>query len=224
MIAVDVIPSEILTELDEFADWLFQQDRSGFKVRDFGVSQQEAVSLEYLAKMQAKDPDGYPACSQGLDFNEMCGFDVEKFYPRITEIDTSIRAFLGARTCALKMYYPAGGFIDWHTNANAFGYNVLFTYSTEGDGAFMYQNPKTKEIVTIPDKKGWNMKVGVYDKHDGLPLWHAAYTNCERLTWGYILDEMGWENLVEEINIDMAPLNAMYDGLPQFKKTKTARV
>ena len=221
MIAVENIPDEILCDLDDFAEWFFAQDRTGFKIREFDVAREEAVSLEYLAKQQSRNTEGFPACSQGIDFNEMYGFDVEKFYPRVSEIDGAIRAFLGARSCAIKMYYPAGGFIDWHTNANAFGYNVLFTYSREGDGAFMYQNPKTKEVVSIPDKKGWNMKIGVYDKHDGLPLWHAAHTNCERLTWGYILDEIGWQNLVEELDIDMTPLDAMYDGLPQFRKLKS---
>lgn len=223
MIVVDNIPEEILTELNTFTDWFFKQDRSKFKVRDFEVPRERAISLEYLEEQQSKNLEGYPVCAYGLDFNDMVGFDVEKFYPQISEIDTTIRNYLCAKHSAIKMYYPAGGYIDWHHNANAFGYNVLLTYSRTGEGAFIYQHPKTKEIVELHDKPGWNMKVGLYDVRDGLPLWHAAWTDCERLTWGYILDEMGWANLVEEIDMDLSPFIDMYGDLPDFRKKKAER-
>lgn len=224
MIVVDNIPEEILTELDKFTDWFFEQDRSAFKMRDFEVPREEAISLKYLQEQQSKDLDGYPVCAYGLDMNDMAGFDVDKFYPHITEIDTTIRNFLCAKHSAIKMYYPAGGYIDWHTNANAYGYNVLLTYSHTGEGAFLYQNPKTKEIVELHDKKGWNMKVGLYDVHEGMPLWHAAWTDCERLTWGYILDDMGWANLCDEIDMDLTPFTEIYGDLPNFKNKKAGRV
>lgn len=224
MIAVDNIPSDILEELDQFADWFFQQDRGGFKIRTFDLSREEATSVEYLKSQQEKKLEGYPQCAYGLDFNEMAGFDIEKFYPQITDVDTTIRNYLCARNSAIKMYYPAGGYIDWHTNANAYGYNVLLTYSRTGDGAFLYQHPKTKEIITIHDKPGWNMKVGLYDIHEGSPLWHAAWTGCERMTWGYIVDDYGWANLIEEIDMDLSPFIEMYGDLPNFKKRKTGRV
>jgi hypothetical protein len=219
MIAIDVIPEEILEELNTFSDWFFQQDRSNFVMQrgEEPITQQEAVSIEYLRRQQGKNLEGFPVCSDGIDFNSMKGFDLEKFYPAIRNADNAIKTFLGARSCALKMYYPAGGFIDWHTNANAFGYNVLFSYSVNGDGAFLYQNPKTKEVVTIHDHPGWNMKIGLYDVDGGNPLWHAAYTHCERLTWGYILDQRGWHSLVDELGVDLTPLEEMYSGLPDFK-------
>lgn len=225
MIVVENIPEDILSELNDFTDWFFQQEgRKDFKIREFDTPREEAISLAYLKQQQGKKLDGYPACAYGIDFNELTGFDVDKFYPHITEIDTTVRSFICAKHSAIKMYYPAGGYIDWHTNANAYGYNVLFTYSLTGEGAFLYQNPKTKEIVTLHDKPGWNMKVGLYDIHEGSPLWHAAWTDCERMTWGYILDERGWTNLVEEIDMDLTPLVEMYGNLPCFKNRKAGRV
>lgn len=221
MIAVENIPDEIHEVLTTFSDWFFEQDRSGFKVDQGSITSQEAVSIEYLHQQQQKKQSGFPTCANGIDFQHLHGFDLDKFYPAITEADFNIKTFLGAENCALKMYYPAGGYIDWHTNANAFGYNTLFTYSKEGDGAFLYQNPLTKEIITIPDKKGWNMKIGIYDVHGGSPLWHSAYTNCERLTWAYILNQVGWNNLIEELQVDITPLVDMFGGqLPSYKKPR----
>lgn len=224
MIVVDNIPNEILGELNKFTDWFFQQDRSGFKIKTFDMTLEQATSVEYLKNQQEKKLEGYPERACGLDFNNMTGFDTQTFYPQIAEIDTVIRNYICARNSAIKIYYPAGGYIDWHTNANAYGYNVLLTYSRTGEGAFLYQHPKTKEIVTLPDKPGWNMKVGLYDTHHGSPLWHAAWTGCERMTWGYILDDYGWANLVEEINMDLSPLIEMYGDLPDFKTRKNGRV
>lgn len=222
MIVVDNIPEEILKPLTEFSNWFFQQDRTKFDMRDFGINREEAVSTAYLNAQQQKGEslEGYPACAYGIDFQEMKGFDLDVFYPKITQIDTTIRNYLSAKCCAIKMYYPAGGFIDWHTNANAYGYNALFTYSQTGDGAFLYQDPSTKQIVELKDKRGWNMKVGLYDKQGGAPLWHAAYTECERLTWGYVIDQLGWDNLVEELNLDISPLEAMVGELPSFRNSK----
>lgn len=220
MIAVEHIPDEIHDVLKNFSDWFFTQDRTNFVYHKNAepITREEAVSVEYLKKQQSRDLDGFPVCSEGIDFQNMHGFDLDTFYPAITEADFEIKSFLAAKTCAIKMYYPAGGYIDWHTNANAFGYNTLFTYSLTGDGAFLYQNPLTKEVVTIPDKQGWNMKIGVYDVHGGSPLWHAAYTNCERLTWGYILDQVGWDNLIEELDVDISPLADMFGGqMPSYK-------
>ncbi len=217
MIAVENIPDELLTVLNGFSKWFFEQDRSTFNIRGKDFDAEYYCSTEYLDKRQRDGHSGYPDGSRGIDFQMMKGFDLEVFYPKLQQVDTAIKNFICSRRCAIKMYYPADGFIDWHTNENAYGYNVLFTYSQTGEGAFLYQNPQTKEIVTIPDKKGWNMKVGLYDKQDGAPLWHAAWTKSERLTWGYILDELGWENLIEELETDTSPLETMYGTMPSFR-------
>jgi hypothetical protein len=220
MIIVENIPGDLLNSLNEFSDWFFKQDRTSFKMKSVNVTRDQAMSLSYLHAQQQKGEsvDGYPESAEGLDLQYMQGYDLDKFYPAITKTDTDLRNFLGAKACALKMYYPAGGFIDWHTNANAYGYNVLFTYSTTGDGAFLFQHPITKEIVELHDKPGWNMKVGMYDKLGGYPLWHAAYTNCERLTWAYILDEIGWMNLVDDIDIDVSKLESIVGELKSFRQ------
>lgn len=210
MISVSNIPSELLDSLNKFSDWFFEQDRNTLKIAGADLDSKEFCSVEYLNKRQTQGHSGFPDSAKGIDMNMMCGYDLDQYQSKLTELDTDIKNFICSRTCALKMYYPTNGFIDWHTNENASGYNVLFTYSVDGRGAFVYQHPRTKEIVTIPDKLGWSMKVGMYDRHDGLPLWHAAYTECERLTWAYILDQSGWDILVDEIGVDKTNISDVY--------------
>lgn len=215
---IDDVPADLLEDLNKMSTWFFEQDRSKFELKPSKITWQEGTSIEYLHKQQAKSEiSGFPEAACGLDFNiVMEGYDLDTFRPKLIKADTALRSYLSGRSCALKMYYPAGGFIDWHTNANAYGFNVLLTYSLTGEGAFMYQHPLTKEIITLEDKPGWTMKVGMYDKPGGAPLWHCAYTQCERLNWGYILDERGWANLVEELNIDLAEMESIYGPLPSF--------
>jgi len=219
MIPVDTIPTELLDNLTNFSDWFFKQDRTQLKLNGADLDSEYFCSLEYLKARQTEGHSGYPDSVKGVDMNIMSGYDVDVYQPKILKLDTEIKNFICSRSCALKMYYPAGGFIDWHTNENASGYNVLLTYSVEGKGAFVYQHPVTKAIVTIPDKQGWNMKVGMYDRHDGSPLWHAAYTECERLTWAYILDQSGWDALVDELAVDRNIIDSLYgtvDNRPAF--------
>ncbi len=218
MIPVNSIPTDLLSSLTSFSDWFFQQDRGQLKLSGMELDPNYFCSVEYLKNKQEEPHSGFPDNAKGVDMNIMGGYDVELYQPKILKLDTDIKNFICSRACALKMYYPAGGFIDWHTNENASGYNVLLTYSTTGKGAFMYQHPITKEIVNIPDKQGWNMKVGMYDRHDGTPLWHAAYTECERLTWAYILDQSGWDALVDDLSIDRSTIDNVY-GKAEYRPT-----
>lgn len=89
---------------------------------------------------------------------------------------------------ALAAVYPANGYMSWHTNADAPGYNVLMTWSETGKGFFRYQDPITKEIITMHDKPGWNCKVGYFGKHtetDKL-FWHCCGTEELRVTVAWV--------------------------------------
>lgn len=226
MIMIENIPEDLLQDLNEFSTWFFAQNHSSLEFAGKNLDYRDYVSAEALKQQQNKQLEkfGYPKDARGIDFNSPeSEYDFDIFQNKMVEYDMKFRSFLGAKYCALKMFYPEGGFIDWHTNANAFGYNVLLTYSKTGDGAFFYQHPITKEIVELHDKPGWTMKVGMYDKPGGAPLWHCAYTNCERLNWGYVMPDNGWENLVEELNINIEDMEAVYGPLPKLKfgHTKT---
>lgn len=204
MIFATTIPEGIVRQLYGFSDWFFSQDlATGITFTDKKLETQYAVSDEYLSLMKARPNNvGFPEEAYGADFKFLRNYDTDKFHDHVRELDKVLMNFTGSRNNALKMFYPPGGYIGWHNNANAPGYNILFTYSETGEGDFRYIHPQTGELVIMPDKKGWSCKVGYYDVVGGNPLWHAAWTGCNRLNWAYIIHPTLWIDMADELGID----------------------
>ncbi len=120
------------------------------------------------------------------------------------EVSTELSQMLGARNQAVNVYYPSGGFMGWHNNWNAYGYNILLSYNeVEGGGVFKYLDPVTKEVVTMPDKKGWSCKVGYYGskKEPEKIYYHCAGSTTPRITLGFIVPELDmWRDMIEDIS------------------------
>jgi len=172
---------------------------------------------DYLEKMLEKDSQGnhkgFPEVTHGCSITnrELVGFTedneikhniTEEFYESNVQAMSKLCTYLGARNNAVMMYYPKNGFMGWHHNANAPGYNILMSYSTDGDGYFRYRDPVTKEVVTMPDKKGWTIKVGYYGGwgEDDKIYWHCARTKNPRITLGFIIpDENMWQMMIDDI-------------------------
>ena len=77
-------------------------------------------------------------------------------------------------TSALSTLYPPDGFIGWHNNANAAAFNLIFTWSEKGDGWFKYIEPTSKEVITISDVQGWQLKAGYFGAYgSGDVVYHA---------------------------------------------------
>lgn len=204
MIFANKLPKQLSDQLYDFSDWFFSQSlQDTITPKPKNLDTQYAVSNEYLELMKARpDNVGYPEECYGADFKDVGVYDTNIYLNRVQQLDKALMSFTGSRSNALKMYYPPGGYIGWHNNANAPGYNILFTYSETGEGDFRYIHPQTGELVIMPDKKGWSCKVGYYDVVEGAPLWHAAHTNCNRLNWAYIIHPMLWTDMANELGID----------------------
>jgi len=119
------------------------------------------------------------------------------------ELNNEMMSSLSAKRNALCATYPPGGWIGWHNNANASGYNILFTWSETGDGWFRYYDLEKKENVTIQDVPGWQCKMGYfasYDHPDRL-CYHCASTDSLRITLGYVFAEADnfWEEVIDDI-------------------------
>jgi hypothetical protein len=117
-------------------------------------------------------------------------------------LDKKLIGFLGAKYGAVKMYYPKEGFLGWHNNANAPGYNIIMSYTENGGGYFEYEHPISKEIVRLQDPGGWTIKVGYFGGHDepDQVFWHAAKTDEPRLTLAYVIpDAWMWEEMIADI-------------------------
>lgn len=195
--------------LSNFLEKLLRVDRSQFPYGPFGDRSKESIMTpeyacgeEYLSFMQNKKVDGYPEVTRGVDLAKFKS-PYESLQKGLQILDTDLLAWSGSRNNAVKMLYPKGGYMGWHHNANAPGYNILLSWSKDGTGYFRYQDPETKQIVTMPDSPGWTCKVGYYGPwHEPDKIyWHCANAQHEeRLTLGYIIPHEGmWEDMCEDI-------------------------
>lgn len=178
---------------------------SGIKPRkDNLISDLYACSDEYLFEaFKHKISDyGFPRSCLGLSPRDV-GNRQYDFYEDLMNKITKIGSYLGTPNNALAMTYPDNGYIGWHHNGNAPGYNILLTYSQDGDGHFSYWDNDTKSIVRLQDKPGWNVRVGYYPnerKHPDKVFWHMAETKKQRITLAWVLDHKDmWTNLIDEI-------------------------
>ena len=189
---------ELLEIVSEFSDWFFKQDRSLIRLNGEPDKDEYNTSIEYLESIDKVNHIGYPEITHGADLNNFESTPLA-WREHIQRLDNNLNAFLGARMCAVKMYYPDGGYMGWHDNHNVPGYNILMHFSPEGGGFFRYKDPKTKEIVTLIDDKGWSAKVGYFGEGDDA-FWHCARSKGERLTLGYVIpDENMWNMMVEDL-------------------------
>lgn len=168
-----------------------------------------ACSTEYLEVMQNKKVDGFPETTWGTDLHLNLADLIsrrrvtQEFGRVVEDMDRELLSWTGSRFNAVKMYYPKTGYMGWHHNANCPGYNILLSWSKDGTGYFRYQDPITKEIVTMNDTPGWTCKVGYYGAwHETDRIyWHCANAEHEeRLTLGYVIPHEGmWEDMVDDI-------------------------
>lgn len=164
-----------------------------------------SCSDEYLFKARSLKLEdyGFPRACLGLGMKEFNPELLEVIDP-IHKITNKIGSFLGSYSNALIMAYPDKGYIGWHHNGNAPGYNILMTYSQDGNGCFKYFDRKTDKIVTMPDQPGWTVKVGYYpnqrNERDRV-YWHCAETSKQRISIAWILDHRDmWENMISTIS------------------------
>ena len=149
------------------------------------------VEPEYLKDIQTRGHSGIPQKEVNRNLqreiiskNELPNISKKEFFDLLQDqrkLKHSVESLLGIKDITTFTVYPPGGYIGWHSNYDAPGYNFLFTWSKDGDGFFRFIDPLTKETVTLEDSSGWNARMGYFGSGDQ-ELWHCAYTNCRRLT------------------------------------------
>lgn len=213
--------STLLKTLSSLTDNVFNNqenlngliDRSSER-RDGRIPDAVGYSTEYL-EQALKFPVvdyAYPMAKLGLDTSINSPRE-SKFWQDVARPHLlKIQNFIGSPNNALCMFYPSEGYIGWHHNGNAPGWNFILTYSMDGDGYFKYYNQHTEEYVTLQDEPGWNFRFGYYPNQGAEPenvFWHCAYTKKPRCTIGFIVpNKYVWESIVEEcINKDDVPFD-----------------
>lgn len=146
---------------------------------------------------------GYPRSTFGVGTLSIASHHSNFFHNIIGKKLMRLQTTIGAPQNALCMLYPKSGYIGWHHNGNAPGYNVLFSYSQDGKGYFKYYDKDKDEVVYMYDKPGWNVKCGYYPSEVQEPkriYWHSAYTENERLSIAFVINNRDmWINMIEYI-------------------------
>lgn len=127
----------------------------------------------------------------------------QKFREASSSLNSQLMQALSAKQNTLNTVYPPGGFISWHNNANASGYNILFSWSETGDGWFDYWDIVKQERIRIQDVPGWQCKMGYFGPYfkPETVCYHTASTNCWRISVAYIFAEVDsfWKEVIEDI-------------------------
>jgi len=217
MLNIPIKNEHLLSLLKPFEKCILEEHLRYFDQSAKKENAEKWISDEYMKEVidQKYAHSGYPEVISGYDLMITHGQTLKNTTdPRVKNtIDMiadsllNIQASYTLKSNALCAVYPPGGFISWHNNANAPGFNVLFTYSEGGNGWFKYYDLDKKEVVTMPDVKGWQCKAGYYGSYQETDkvLYHAAYTDDWRVTVAFVLDSsemaMGLhEELIEDIS------------------------
>ena len=126
---------ELLKIVDPFIDWIFSFDRSVLGVKGKKDENEYNTSEAYLNTIDKTKHVGFPEIAYGIDLTLVESTPMD-FRQKIIDIDHDLNNFFGAKFCAVKMYYPRGGYMGWHTNWNCPGYNILLSYNRGGRGYF----------------------------------------------------------------------------------------
>lgn len=213
---IDLKNQEFIDILNEYKDVLLHRDNENddpFIAKKLQVSSpnekaENWVSDSYMNQIigQGRSHDGFPKILKGftgLKHNDGHHTNGSEIKDATNVLNSKLIEFLSCRNNALNACYPPGGFISWHNNANASGYNIIITYSETGEGWFDYWDIEKKERVRIQDKPGWQAKMtyfGPYEDPDKL-CYHAAYTDCYRITVAFVFAEADefWEEVIADL-------------------------
>ena len=216
MTEVTIRNKGILETLNSFVDMFYSID--GYYQEEYKTySSKEALEKpeyfcgeEYL-KHQFSVGDkhsGFPEEHMAMPISMAYDRNPEKFAEYRDRVKYQFAQELGAHTSALLNYYPPGGFVGWHTNWNANAYQVLFTWSKDGNGYFRYWDNEKKEIVHIPDKPGWQCRHYYFGRKDEPEhhCWHAAYSGSERITLAYKFVNHSKNDVQDKLAVQMRDL------------------
>ena len=207
---VDIKNEEVLAIITEYSDWFFNQDLtdldeiSKHEGRHQGYTLDTGCGLDHLEEIVSKDGQhiGYPEKTISVDIASEDRVSSEH-KKKCRDMATTLCSYLGARNQAVNVYYPAGGFMGWHNNWNASGYNIILSHSKEGNGFFRYRDPITKEIVNMKDSPGWTCKVGYFGKgrEPDKVVYHCAGSHEPRLTLGFVIPHLEmWQDMIADIS------------------------
>lgn len=215
---------EVIEALNEYKDFIWSKIETNQINEDLIFNCQDHtrdrwIADDYRDRIIARHNkhDGFPESLRNYKFTQP---DVssetshgnlykkaEPYRDAAIKLNTTLMTTLSTRRNSLCAVYPPGGWISWHNNANAYGYNILFTWSEKGDGCFKYWDMEKGKEVIIQDEPGWQCKMGYfggYHEDRNKLCYHAAHNDDWRITVAYIFVEAEefWKEVVEDIQTE----------------------
>lgn len=140
---------------------------------------------------------GFPEHAYGFQVSHGATHRPDIFEPLKLYTKNELVRIFGAFGNSLTSYYPPKGYVGWHTNWNAFGYQIILTWSESGDGYFTYYDKKNDKFIKHDDVKGWQARWYRFGRQDEPEhhCWHAAWTECPRFTLAF---KFPYRNVSEE--------------------------
>ena len=74
---------------------------------------------------------------------------------------------------------PPGGFLGWHTNANASDPRMYIVWNEKDNHSIFYHENKEGDIIERREAKGWRIN------HFKAPHWHSAKADAVRFSVGF---------------------------------------
>ncbi len=207
------IPDEIQDPLEQLLKkyLIYADENPGrYKKRGDGDHALDSYMLEIPASEYCFMPKSHDVYSLDLTpgklINETCPqLDMDDVN-EIIDIYEEINHIIGGNWVKpLLTFYPKGGYIGWHHNADTPGQNIFVTWSEDGGGIYKTWNNLTKEFEYYTDNKGWTIKSHNYRGWDEVDekgySWHAMETNSRRLSVAFIIPEYdtGLGDVIKEI-------------------------
>jgi hypothetical protein len=217
MRSVTIKNETVLKILNEFKDLWWEKkdtDLKKYHLNSNDANREDYITEGYKNKIMGMGSlhNGFPEKLKGYSLKAESISGINRYDKTISEnftiLNEKLQQELGTQHNALSTVYPPGGFISWHNNANASSYNLIFTWSENGDGYWKHVDPYTGNEVLVKDVPGWQCKAfyfGSYEDDPGDLVYHMASTDCWRMTISYIFDRHHkeyWEDVIEELETE----------------------
>ena len=135
MQTIEIKNIELKNLLNDYSEWFENLDKSSVKVRGEKDNDEYYTSEEYLSSIDKKIHEGFPEKTHGIDL-VFCDSIDDNIRKRIRQVDMDFNSVLGSERCAVKMYYPEGGYMGWHNNhlpLYIIFFNLLFSTNSSTD-------------------------------------------------------------------------------------------
>lgn len=104
------------------------------------------------------------------------------------ELCREIGTFMPGASPSGFFWYPAGGYMGWHTNSNRPGKRLFCTYVEQGhESFFRYRDPRDERVHTSWDRLGWTFRAFDVGEDPGDLLWHCLFSAVDRMSFGFYL-------------------------------------